>query len=59
MHDPYRAPQAVVLTVGRPAVPEPFEAEYGPLRNEIFSHIDAQADQDELAGGEPGQHFEW
>lgn len=59
MHDPTRAPQTVVLTAGRPPVPEPFEADYGPIRDAILAHIDAHADQEELAGGEPGQHFEW
>lgn len=59
MHDPRRAPEAVLMTVGRPAVPEPFEAEYGPLRDEVFAYIRDNADQQELADGEAGQHFEW
>lgn len=59
MNQPNRATQVVFATAGRPNVPEPFEAEYGPLRDSIFAYIDAHADQEELAGGEPGQHFEW
>lgn len=59
MNQLYRATQAVVLTVGRPNVPEAFEAEYGSLRDGVFANIDANTDQEELAGGEPGQHFDW
>lgn len=54
-----RAPQAVVTASGRPNVPQPFEAEYGPIRDEIFAYIEANTNQEELASGEPGQHFEW
>ena len=59
MYETERAPRAVLMTVGRPNVPEPFEADYGPLRDEVFTYIDAHTDQGELAKGEPGQHFEW
>jgi hypothetical protein len=59
MDQPTRAPRAVVQTVGRLNVPEPYPADYGSLRDEVFAYIDAHTDQEELAKGEPGQHFEW
>jgi len=59
MNEPQRSPQAVVITAAPPPVPEPFEAEYGPISDEMLAYIDAKADQEELAGGMPGQHFEW
>lgn len=59
MNEPFRAPQAVTMTGGRPNVPEPFNADYGPIRDEILTYIEENTDQKELAGGEAGQHFEW
>jgi hypothetical protein len=41
-------------------VPDPYaDCEYGPIRDEILKFIDEHTDQDELAGGAVGQHFEW
>lgn len=54
-----RAPQAVRISGAPLPTPEPFEAEYGPIRDEMLAYIDANTDQDELAKGMVGQRFEW
>jgi hypothetical protein len=55
-----RRPPTVVSFTPKPLpAQEPFEGEYGPLRDEIFSYIDSHTDQKALAGGKPVQCFEW
>lgn len=59
MNRPTRATREVSLAPSIPLGPEPFQADYGPVREEVLTYIDRETDQSELAGGRPGQHFDW
>lgn len=48
MNDNKRAPAAVTSCGGRPA-PEPFDAEYGPITDEMLAYIDRECPQDQFA----------
>lgn len=48
MNDQFRAPKVVPINRGKPLTPEPFEADYGPVTDDMLKLIDEHCPQEQF-----------